>query len=290
MSNPLLNDGSFRKAAADPGWGAPDTSARSTTIAPANGWPAPTVQPGTPITDGPISHWDSTTMTVRGTASATGVLLVLLLITAVVGWTQATSGDTTNGVPSFPGLAIVGVIVGFAAVIASSFRPHWARFLAPVYAIAEGFFLGVVSRRYEYFQDGIVLQAAGATLAVFAVMLFLHRSRILKVTNRMRRVVIGATAGLMVFYLVSFVINLIWSKSVSFLSPTDGSMLGIGFSILAAGLAALNLSLDFDFIERGANNRLPKGMEWFAAMGLLVTIVWLYLELLRLLARLNSRR
>jgi uncharacterized YccA/Bax inhibitor family protein len=162
----------------------------------------------------------------------------------------------------------------------------WARFLAPVYAVAEGFFLGVISKAYESYQDGIVLQAVGATLAVFAVMLVLYRTKIIKVTDRFRTVVITATMGLMVFYLFSFVLNL-FGSGVSFLQSASG--LGIAFSVFAAGLAALNLALDFDFIERGAKQGLPKGMEWFAALALVVTLVWLYLELLRLLSKLQRR-
>ena len=119
-------------------------------------------------------------------------------------------------------------------------------------------------------------------------MLFLYKTRILKVTDRFRRIVIGATVGLMVFYMVSFVISLV-AGSGSVELPQLGQRLGIAFSVFAAGLAAFNLALDFDFIERGAARGLPKGMEWFAALGLLVTIVWLYLELLRLLSKLQRR-
>jgi uncharacterized YccA/Bax inhibitor family protein len=162
----------------------------------------------------------------------------------------------------------------------------WARILAPVYAVGEGFFLGVISKAYETYQHGIVIQAVGATLGVFAVMLVLYRTKIIKVTDRFRTVVIAATMGLMVFYLISFVINL-FGGGVPFLHST--SLLSIGFSIFAAGLAALNLALNFDFIERGAKQGLPKGMEWFAALALVVTLVWLYLELLRLLSKLQRR-
>jgi uncharacterized YccA/Bax inhibitor family protein len=268
MPNPLLNDRTWNKAARDPGWGAPDPTTRRT-----------------PITDGPISGWQSNVMTISGTISATGVLMVILLAAAAFGW-QA--GPTSHGgqVTGFPGLALVGILVGFACVIAIYFRPMWARILAPVYAVGEGFFLGVISKAYETYQHGIVIQAVGATLGVFAVMLVLYRTKIIKVTDRFRTVVITATMGLMVFYLISFVINL-FGGGVPFLHST--SLLSIGFSIFAAGLAALNLALNFDFIERGAQQGLPKGMEWFAALALVVTLVWLYLELLRLLSKLQRR-
>jgi uncharacterized YccA/Bax inhibitor family protein len=269
MANPILNESTWNKAARDPGWGAPDPSTRRT-----------------PITDGPVSTWHSQVMTVGGTISATGVLLVVLLAAAVVGW--QTGPDNQGEVRGFPTLALVGILVGFACVIAIYFRPMWAKFLAPVYAVGEGFFLGVISKAYESYQNGIVVQAVGATLGVFTVMLVLYRTQIIKVTDRFRKVIITATLGLMLFYMVSFVIRLIaGAGSVSFLNSASG--LGIAFSIFAAGLAAMNLALDFDFIERGAKQGLPKGMEWFAAFALVITLVWLYLELLRLLSKLQRR-
>ena len=267
MANPILNDNTWNKAAKNPGWGAPDPTTRST-----------------PINDGPISGWHSQVMTVGGTISATGVLMVVLLAAAVVGW--QTGPDNQGEVRGFPALALVGILVGFACVIAIYFRPMWAKFLAPVYALGEGFFLGVISKAYEGYQHGIVVQAVGATLGVFAVMLVLYRTQIIKVTDKFRKIVITATMGLMVFYLFSFILNL-FGGGVSFLHST--SLLSIGFSIFAAGLAAMNLAIDFDFIEKGAKQGLPKGMEWFAAFALVITLVWLYLELLRLLSKLQRR-
>lgn len=276
MSNPFLNDKAMKKAAdvntaslatADAGWAAPDLSTRAT-----------------PIDDGPISTWKSGTMTVGGTITATGVLMVILLAAATVGWISV--GDIAPGERRLTMLAIAGAVVGFVCALVVAFKPNLAKVLGPIYALAEGFFLGALSKGYESYRDGIVVQAIGATLGVFVVMLVLHRTRIIKVTDRFRRTVIMATLGLAVFYLVSMVISL-FGGSVSFLSSS--SWLGIGFSILAAGLAALNLSLDFDFIEKGSKAGLPKQMEWFAAFGLLVTLVWLYLELLRLLSKLNQR-
>lgn len=268
MANPILNDRTWNKAARDPGWAAPDPTTRAT-----------------PITDGPISTWHSQVMTVGGTMSATGVLMVVLLAAAVVGWQTGpeNQGGEVNG---FPALALVGILVGFACAIAVFFKPMWAKFLAPVYAVGEGFFLGVISKAYEGYQHGIVVQAVGATLGVFAVMLVLYRTQIIRVTDRFRKVVITATMGLMVFYLFAFILNL-FGGGVSFLHST--SLLSIGFSIFAAGLAAMNLAIDFDFIEKGAKQGLPKGMEWFAAFALVITLVWLYLELLRLLSKLQRR-
>jgi uncharacterized YccA/Bax inhibitor family protein len=268
MANPILNDKTWNKAARDPGWASPDPDTRRT-----------------PITDGPISGWHSQLMTVGGTISATGVLMVVLLAAAVVGW--QTGPESQGGeVGGFPALALVGILIGFACAIAICFRPMWAKFLGPVYAVGEGFFLGVISKAYEGYQHGIVIQAVGATLGVFAVMLFLYRTRIIKVTDRFRRIIITATMGLMLFYLISFVIN-IFGGGVPFLQST--SLFSIGFSIFAAGLAAMNLAIDFDFIDKGVKQGLPKGMEWFAAFALVITLVWLYLEMLRLLSKLQRR-
>jgi uncharacterized YccA/Bax inhibitor family protein len=180
------------------------------------------------------------------------------------------------------------MIVGLGLAFLLMFRPQFAKVIAPLYAIAQGFFVGAISRMYETFYDGIVVQAAGATIAVFGVMLVLYRTRIIKVTNRFRRIVVGATIGVMVFYGVSLLIRLFaGSGAVSFLSSP--SLLGIAFSVFVAGLAAFNLALDFDFIERGVEQQLDKNFEWVAAFGLLVTIVWLYLEMLRLLSKLRQQ-
>jgi uncharacterized YccA/Bax inhibitor family protein len=263
----MLNDRSWKKAAQDPGWGAPDASTRAT-----------------PITDGPVSPWHGGVMTVSGTLTASGVLMVLLLAAATVGWQMGP--DNSGSVNGFPALALVGMLVGFACVIAMYFKPTMAKVLAPIYALGEGFFLGVISKAYENYRDGIVVQAIGATLGVFVVMLVLYRTQIIKVTDKFRRTIISATLGLMAFYLVALVINL-FGGDVPFLH--SGSWFGIAFSLFAAGLAAMNLALDFDFIERGAKQGLPKGMEWFAATALIVTLVWLYLEMLRLLSNLARR-
>ena len=268
MANPLLNDKKANEVAAatKAGWAAPDPATRQT-----------------PIDDGPISPWDGAKrMTVGGTATATGVLLVLLVAAATYGWMNTDVNET--GSWNLPMLAIVGVIVGFVCAIVVAFKPGLARILGPIYALAQGVFLGAISAAYNANQSGIVVQAVGATLGVFAVMLVLYKSHIIKVTNKFRRNIIMATLGLGLFYLVSIVLSL-FGVEVPFIN--DASLLGIGFSIFAAGLAAMNLALDFDLIERGSKEGWPKQMEWFCAFGLLITLVWLYLELLRLLSKLN---
>jgi uncharacterized YccA/Bax inhibitor family protein len=279
VPNPIFNEKTIDEAKSK--WPAPQSPSPG-----GQAWPAPSPVPTEyhpPIDDGPSSPWRGA-MTVRGSLSATAVLFTLLLVSATAGWFATPS--TLPGEPvEFPALAIGGVIVGFVCVIALYFKPQYAKFLGPVYALAQGFFVGAISRAYENQWNGIVLQAAGATIAVFGVMLALYRTRIIKVTDRFRRTVIFATLGIMVFYLVSIVISL-FGGEVPFLN--DASVIGIGFSFLVAGVAALNLALDFDFIERGAKAPLPKDYEWVAAVGLLVTLVWLYLEILRLLAKLRE--
>jgi uncharacterized YccA/Bax inhibitor family protein len=276
MANPVLNERTMQGARTT--WAPPTTGS--------DHFP--------PIDDGPVSAWappPSRVMTVNGAVTATATLLVLLLASAAFGWIATGEPEQTiDGTYRYtiPTLAWVGLIVGIGLTFLLMFKPLLARFVAPVYALAEGFFIGAISRMYETFYDGIVVQAAGATIAVFAVMLVLYRTRIIRVTERFRRIVVAATIGVMLFYGVTLLIRLFaGADSVSFLASP--SLLGIAFSVFVAGLAAFNLALDFDFIERGAEQRLDKNFEWFAAFGLLVTIVWLYLELLRLLAKLRER-
>jgi uncharacterized YccA/Bax inhibitor family protein len=288
MSNPLLNDQRLAAAAntaavadgGQPGWAAPAAGGQAGTL------PPPTNAPlgGVAMSDGPISTWHAGTMTVGGVAQTTGILFLLLLLSASFGW--AATETSEMGQVQLPGLAIGAIFVGFALAMVLAFKPMLARFLAPVYAIVQGYFVGAISKAYESQWDGIVVQAAGATLGVFAVMLFLYRTQIIKVTNRMRRIVIGATLGVAVFYGISLLIN-VFGGNVGFLSSTSG--FSIAFSFFVAGLAAFNLALDFDFIERGAAAGMPKQIEWYAAFGILVTVVWLYLEILRLLAKLRER-
>jgi len=271
----MLNDKKLESDRA--GWAAPGAPSPGGAV-----WAPPTA-PGDRVDDGPVSRWKSGVMTVRGTISATAVLFTLLLVSATAGWFSTDASP--QGQIQFPGIALIGVLVGFVAVITLYFRPQWAKILGPIYALGQGFFVGAISKVFNDQWNGIVVQAAGATLAVFTVMLLLYRTRIIKVTNRFRRIVIGATIGVMLLYMVSFVLNL-FGGGVTFLQQP--SLLGILFSVFVCGLAAFNLALDFDFIERGANEGMSKDYEWFAAVGLLVTVVWLYLEILRLLAKLRQ--
>ncbi len=247
-----------------------------------NTWAPPSAQP---INDGPVSRWDSGIMTVGGTASATLMLLVLILASATVTWLSISAPVEGEAIQIPVGWVLGGVIVGLIAVITATFKPHLSRIAAPVYAIAEGVVLGAISRAFEQEYDGIVLQAVGATVSVFAVMLLLYRSQVIRVTERFRRIVMGATLGLVAFYFVSFIFSL-FGATPSFINGSSG--LGIIFSVFVAGLAAFNLALDFDMVEKGVQNKLPAHMEWFCALGITVTLVWLYMEILRLLSKLRD--
>lgn len=248
---------------------------------PADTWAPPT---GQPMSDGPVSKWDGGLMTVAGTASATIMLLLLVIASAAVTWISI--DEPQSGVIVFPvGWVIGGFVVALVAALVGIFKPRLARYAGPVYALAEGVVLGAISRAYSEQYNGIVMQAVGATMGVFVVMLLLYRSRIIKVTDRTRRIVMGAMLGLMAFYLLSFVMG-IFGAMPSFI--TDASPMGIVFSLFVAGLAAFNLALDFDMIEKGVANKLPAYMEWYCALGVTITLVWLYLEILRLLSKLRQ--
>jgi uncharacterized YccA/Bax inhibitor family protein len=277
MPNPVFKEEAFDKASQDfratqPGWAAPEVGTHTQTQ---------------PITDGPVSTWQKA-MTLNGVITASAVLLIMLLVAGAFGWNAASGPTLENGVEtySFPPIGMVGIIVGFVAVLVAMRKPNLAKVLGPVYAIGYGFAVGAISKGYETFYDGIVVQAVLATASVFAVMLVLYRTRIIKVTDKFRRTVIVATLGVMVLYLFSFVISL-FGTTLPFL---DGSNMGLSivFSLFVCGLAAANLALDFDFIERGVKSGLPQNYEWVAALGLVVTLVWLYLEILRLLSYLRN--
>jgi len=273
MANPVLNDKAFaRESGADPRLAAEAAQATRTT----------------PITDGPISPYTSVregAMTMGGAATATGVLFALLLITGAIGWglvEPAVEGQPVD----FPGWIFLVSIGAFVVAMVAVFKPPLARFLAPLYALAQGLVLGSISRLYELYWNGIVVMAIGATAGVFLVTFAMYALRLVRVTNRFRNVVIAATFGLLLFYLACMLFSL-FGGNVSFLSSSSG--LSIAFSFFAAGIAAFNLFLDFDIIERGVRAGAPKYMEWYGALGLMITLVWLYLEMLRLLSKLRSR-
>jgi uncharacterized YccA/Bax inhibitor family protein len=222
---------------------------------------------------------DGGVMTVQGTVNKTALLLVLALATASAAWVLGTAGG-----PGVGGWAIGASLVGLGVAIATIVRPQWSPVTAPIYALVQGVVLGLVSMWLEASFEGIAIQAVALTFGVMGAMLALYRTGVIKVTQRFRAGVLAATLGIAVVYLVALGLSL-FGVRVPFL--WDGSPLGILISLVIVVVAALNLLLDFDLIERGARSGAPAYMEWYAAFGLLVTLVWLYLELLRLLAQLR---
>ncbi|MBV8254287.1 MAG: Bax inhibitor-1/YccA family protein [Chitinophaga sp.] len=220
-------------------------------------------------------------MTIRGTVNKMSFLLVLLIAAAVFSWGQFTMG-TGNAFP----LMIGGAIGGFILALIIIFKKEWAGYLAPAYALAEGLFLGAISAVYNAQSGGIVMQAVGLTFGTFIAMLILYRAGIIRATERFKSIIITATAGIAIFYLIAIVLRMF---HIQMPLIYDSGMIGIGFSLVVVAIAALNLILDFDMIEQGAAQGAPKYFEWYASFGLMVTLVWLYLEILRLLSKLNKR-
>ena len=220
-------------------------------------------------------------MTIGKTVVASFALLAILVIAGAIAWDQI---DPLG--EEIPIWYWVGLGGGIVVAIATIFRPRWAPFTAPVYAALEGLVVGGISRIFEFEFDGIVLQAILLTLGVFGVMLLLYATRIIKVTENFRLGVIAATGAIMLTYLVDIGLRAFFDANVPFIHDTGPW--GIAISVVIVIVAALNLVLDFDFIERGADQRAPGYMSWYAAFGLLVTLVWLYLEILRLLAKARS--
>ena len=227
----------------------------------------------------------ATTMTVQGTVGKTFLLLAILSATAIWSWGATASGQLQTIV--MPAAAIGGFILAMITI----FRPNVAPWTAPVYAAFEGVFLGTLSyyieNRLGQKYPGIALQAVSMTAGTMFVMLFLYGSRIIRVTEKLKAGIIAATGAICLVYLVSWVVGM-FGVRVPFIH--DASPIGIGFSIFVVGLAAFNLLLDFDFIERGAEAGMPRSMEWYGAFGLMVTLVWLYLEILRFLRKISDRR
>ncbi|WP_168122556.1 Bax inhibitor-1/YccA family protein [Paenibacillus sp. HB172176] len=221
------------------------------------------------------------TMTIEGTVNKSFITLAILLGGAFAAWSMYEDGRA-----GIMGYAVGAAIAGFVLALIISFKSTTAPFLVPIYAAVEGFFLGALSANYESLYDGITLQAALLTMSVFLALLFAYKTRIIQATKNFRMGVFAATAGIMLMYLLSMVLGF-FGITVPYLH--DNSLLGIGISVVIVIVAALNLVLDFDFIERGAEQGAPKHMEWYGAFGLLVTLVWLYIEMLRLLSKIMSR-
>ena len=219
----------------------------------------------------------SEVMTINGVVNKTGLALLLLIISASVTWSD----------PTLSGLAMLGFVVGLVAAIATIFKPTIANVTVPVYAISQGFVLGAISRVFDPQNAGIAAQAIFLTFGTLGSLLLAYMSGLIKATENFKLGVFAATGAIGVLYLINFVMSF-FGTGIGVIHSS--SPMGILFSLGVVVIAALNLVLDFDFIEEGAEIGAPKYMEWYATFGLLVTLIWLYIEILRLLSKLNSRR
>lgn len=227
----------------------------------------------------------SETMTMRGTLNKFGFMLVMLMGTAFYSWKEYAMGGNVQP------LIWTGLIGGLVTALVIMFKKEWAGYLAPLYALLEGLFLGALSATYNDMfaakAPNIIINAVGLTFGTAIALYFLYSFKIIKATEKFKAVIFTATAGIGIFYLIAMVLGM-FNVQIAFLH--EGSLMGIGFSLVVVTIAALNLILDFDRIEQGAAAGAPKYMEWYGAFGLMVTIVWLYLEMLRLLAKLSDRK
>jgi uncharacterized YccA/Bax inhibitor family protein len=221
-------------------------------------------------------------MTVEGATNKSLFLLALLIVSAI-GTVTAIGSNPDLGFP----MMIGGAVIGFILAIVTSFKANWSPVLAPAYAVAVGLVIGSLSLMYENVYKGIVLNAAVGTVGILLVMLTLYRTGIVRATPMVTRAIIFATLGIGIIYLVDIVMMSFFHTAIPMIH--DSGPIGILFSVVVCGIAAFNLILDFNFIEQGAQSGAPKFMEWYAGFTLLVTLVWLYLEVLRLLSKLNSR-
>jgi uncharacterized YccA/Bax inhibitor family protein len=274
MANPALSDKRFEQIAKE------DEA----------GWAAPVAQAHAEATGAPpaqrVAH-----MTANGAFAKTFLLFLIVLAGGAFGWSQtsirtstAVNGITTQTV-NIPGWTWIALFVGFGLAMLCIFRPKSSPFVAPLYALAEGVFLGAISKAFEVQWNGIVFQAVLATIAVFFATLALYVFGVVKVTRKFQAVVIGATFGILLLYVFAFLLSLFGVDMAFWNEP---SALGIIVSVVICVVASLNLFLDYEFIRQATINGAPKYMEWYGAFGIMVTLVWLYLEMLRLLAKLRS--
>ena len=224
------------------------------------------------------SHVQSEKMTINGTINKTFISLILLITSGYYCFTSIS-----------PVIIIGGAIGGLIVAIITIFKKEWAPITVPIYALLEGCFLGGISYMYNTMYEGIVSNAIFLTIGILLSLLFAYKSGWIKPTENFKLGIAAATGGIFIVYLVNMVMGFFGSQ-MGIMDINNSSMFSIGFSLFVVIIASLNLVLDFDFIEEGAEKGAPKYMEWYGAFGLLVTLIWLYLEILRLLAKLNSRR
>jgi uncharacterized YccA/Bax inhibitor family protein len=278
MANPALNEKRFDAVRDDwaPGYAAPG--------APGAGASAPdaAMRGGGGIA--PQAPTQGAAMTANGTFAKTAALFVLVLVGGVFGWSQTTTSSVTNSI-DIPAWTFVCLFVAFGLAMVCVFKPKASPFVGPLYALLEGVFLGAISKAFETQWNGIVFQAILATVGVFFATLALYVFGIVKVTKKFQMVVIGATVGVFFLYLFGALLSLFGVDVVFWNDPTP---IGIIISVVICCVAALNLFLDYEFIRQASVQGAPKYMEWYGAFGIMVTLVWLYLEVLRLLSLLRQ--
>tara|TARA_B100000902_G_scaffold389856_1_gene437734 strand:+ start:5722 stop:6453 length:732 start_codon:yes stop_codon:yes gene_type:complete len=218
-------------------------------------------------------------MTLDGAVNKTAISLCILLLSA---WYTYTTQNISY--------ISIGFIGGFVVALITIFKKEWSPITVPVYAVLEGLALGGISAIYAHEYTGIVQQAVLLTFGIFFALLFAYKTKIIKPTENFKLGIFAATGGIAIVYLVSFLMSIFGSgNGLAIMDPSNSSTISIGFSLFVVVIASLNLVMDFDFIEEASEMGVPKYMEWYSAFGLLVTLVWLYLEILRLLSKLNSR-
>src|SRR5271168_1350384 len=220
-------------------------------------------------------------MTVSGTVNKTGILLICVVATAAWSWNLFTRSPEA----ALPLLA-VGGIGGFIVALVTIFKKAWSPVTAPMYALLEGLVLGSASAMLEARFPGIAIQAVSLTFGTLVALLLAYRSGVIRVTDKFRLGIVAATGGIALFYVIEMILGFF---GVHFAAVNGSGAIGVGFSVFVVIIAALNLVLDFDFIENGARAGAPKYMEWYGAFGLMVTLIWLYLEILRLLTKIRGR-
>ncbi len=220
-------------------------------------------------------------MTMKGTMNKFGVLVMLMIGSTLLAWTQYYKGSDPKP------LMYIGVFGGLVLAIVMAIKVKWASVLAPAYAVLEGLFVGSISAMYNHVYPGLPVQAVALTLLVTLLMFLVYRYRIIRVTNKLRMVIVVATAAVALFYMVQWLSYAFTGSAIAYSFTNSNTPLSIGFSILMVGLASFNLLLNFDMVEKGIEMKAPRYMEWYSAFGLLVTIVWLYLEILRLLSKIQ---
>lgn len=241
------------------------------------------------LTSNPFSGfgaaYGSETMTISGTVNKTAILLALVLLPAAWVWNQFyQAGQNPAAVQSW---MMIGLIGGFILSLVTIFKKNWAPLSAPLYAVMQGLFLGGISSIFEKSYPGIVMQAVSLSVATLLAMLVAYQAGWIKPTEGFKAGVLIATGGIALVYFVSIILGF-FNINVPFI--TGSSLFSILFSFFVVGIAALNFILDFDFIEQGSKAGVPKYMEWYGAFALMVTLIWLYIEILRLLAKFNNRR